>query len=409
MRHERCRICAQPIRPFMSLGRQPIGNAFLKSPADFATEYFFELAPAHCAHCATFQIVEIPAPEQMFHDHYAYFATTASTVMTAHFARMAEEATARFLAGPDPFVVEIGSNDGITLRNFAQKGIRHLGVEPSANVAQAARANGVATLTAFFNPETARAIRTQHGPADLFIATNTMHHIEDTNGVAEGVATLLGPKGVMISEDPYLGDMIEIGAYDQIYAEHMYIWSITAMNNAFGRAGLEVFDVARNRHHGGCMRYHLGRKGVHAPTDAYRQALAHENALGLHRPETFERFRADCERARTRLTELVRDLRAKGKRIAGYGATAKSATIVNWCGLTPDDIAYISDTTPAKQHSFAPGSHIPVVPPQRFAQDPPDYAVLFAWNHFAEIEAKEQAWRAKGGQWILPIKGVQVV
>jgi len=403
----RCRICSTAITPFMSFGRMPIANAFLRSPAEAATEYFYELAPALCPECKTFQIVNIPAPDQMFHDHYAYFAST-SRVMTEHFRAMSEDLTRRYLGGADPFVVEIGSNDGITLSNFARKGLRHLGVEPSANVAEAARAKGVQTLCAFFNAETAQAIVAAHGNADLFIATNTMHHIEDTNAVAAGVAHLLKPTGVMIQEDPYLGDMVADCAYDQIYAEHMYIWSITALDNAFGRHGLEVFHVEHNDHHGGCMRYHLGHKGAHAPSPELAAAKAREVELGLGRAETYDAFRQGCEESRDRLMALIDQFRAQGKRVAGYGATAKSATVINWCGITPEHVEFISDTTPAKQGTLSPGAHIPVVAHERFVAEPPDAAVLFAWNHFAEIDAKEQAWRSGGGKWIMPVRRVEV-
>ncbi len=403
-----CRICQTPVAPFMSFGRMPIANAFLRSKAEFAGEYFYELKPALCPSCKCFQIVEIPRPEQMFHDHYAYFAST-SAVMSRHFAEMAEDLKKRYLTGPDCFVTEIGSNDGITLRNFADAGIRHLGIEPSANVAEAARAKGVQTLCAFFGVETAKQIVAEHGNADLFIATNTMHHIEDINAVAAGVAILLKPTGVMIQEDPYLGDMVEDCAYDQVYAEHMYIWSITALNNAFGRHGLEVFHVEHNDHHGGCMRYHLGRKGVRAPSPELTAALGKEQRLGLDKAETYLRFKQRCEESRDRLMSLIDGYKRQGKRVVGYGATAKSATVINWCGITPEHLDWIQDSTPAKQNTFAPGSHIPVVAPEQFRAQPPDAAVLFAWNHFKEIDAKEQSWRAQGGKWIMPVRKVEIV
>jgi methylation protein EvaC len=386
----------------------PISNAFLRSPEEFRTEYFYEQKPALCPACKTFQLVEIPKPDQMFHDHYAYFAST-SRGMSEHFRRMAETLTDRYLTGNNPFVVEIGSNDGITLVNFAQRGIRHLGVEPSANVAQAAAARGVRNLNAFFGVETAERILAENGPVDLFIATNTMHNIEDTNAVAAGVARLLTPTGVMIQEDPYLGEMVENCAYDQIYAEHMYIWSITALDNVLARHGLEIFHVEENTHHGGCMRYHIGRPGVRAASAELHAARQRERILELDRTETYDRFRLRCEESRDRLMGILEDFRGQGKRVVGYGATAKSGTVINWCGITTDLIPWISDTTPAKQNTFSPGAHIPIVPYQRFQENPPDAAVLFAWNHFAEIDAKERAWRANGGRWIIPVRRVGVV
>ena len=231
----------------MSLGRMPIANAFLELD-DFKDEFYFELTPAICPICATFQITEVPSPERMFHDHYAYFAST-STHMTAHWQKMADEIIRHWLFSDDPLIVEIGSNDGITLQNFAKRGIRHIGVEPSSNVAAAARERGVNTISAFFGVETSERIVDEYGHADIFIATNTMHHIEDINSVAAGVSKLLKTKGVFISEDPYLGDMVELTSYDQIYAEHMYIWSLSALQNVFSRVGMEIIDVLRTPVH----------------------------------------------------------------------------------------------------------------------------------------------------------------
>ncbi len=402
-----CRICATPIAPFIDFGNMPIGNAFVTKD-DFKTEYFYHMQVAVCRSCATLQVIDVPDPDQMFHDHYAYYAST-SAFMSKHFKAMAEDIIARFVSKESPFVVEIGSNDGITLQHFANAGIPHLGVDPSSNVADAAREKGIEMLVDFFNRDTAEQIVTKHGKADVFIATNTMHHIEDINSVAAGVAKLLKPKGVMVQEDPYLGDMIEKTAFDQLYAEHMYIWSVTSLGNAFGRHGLEIFDIETNDFHGGCMRYFLCHKGAYEPTPRLKAQQEKEKALGLAKPETYDAFRRACEQSRTKLVELVRRLKSEGKRIVGYGATAKSATIINYCGLGPDDIEFICDTTPIKQQKFSPGAHIPVVPPAEFSANYPDYAVLFAWNHFTEIDAKEQAFRKNGGKWIIPVRLVEVI
>jgi methylation protein EvaC len=396
-----CRICGIPLRPFMDFGKMPMGNAFLTSD-HFDSEYFYHMKVAVCDSCFTLQVIDIPDPDQMFHENYAYFAST-SQYMSEHFRAMSEKLIAQYVSDQSPFVVEIGCNDGITLQNFANAGIPHLGVEPSANVAQAARDKGINVESAFFNVETARRITEEHGHADLFIATNTMHHIEDINSVAAGVEILLKPKGVMVQEDPYLGDMLELGSYDQLYAEHMYIWSLASLGSAFGRHGLEIFDIERNHFHGGCMRYYLCRKGAHEPTERFLAQQAKEAELGLKHQETYEAFSKRCESSRDRLVERLETYRKQGKRVVGYGATAKSATIINFCGLTTDHIEYISDTTPTKQGKYSPGAHIPIVAPETFAESYPDYAVLFAWNHFDEINAKEKSFVKGGGKWVFPI------
>lgn len=393
-----CRICGSSIERFMSFGRMPIANGFL-SLEQFADEYFFDLDPAFCAQCGTFQIIHQPDPSRMFHENYAFFSQT-SRGMANHFEAFARQVKETHLSD-DPFVVEIGSNDGIMLRHFAQSGIRHLGVEPSANVAAAAREQGVRTLCAFFGKEAADAILAEHGAADVILAANVMCHIPDLHSVGEGVNRLLKPDGVLIFEDPYLGDVLEKTSYDQIYDEHVYLFSVASVSSAFRPHGLEVIDVQPQSTHGGSMRYVLGRKGRHSVSAAVERQRAHELALGLHLPETYDRLRANCERSREQLVALLSELKAAGKRVVGYAATSKSTTVTNYCGIGPDLIEFISDTTPIKQNKFSPGMHIPVRSHTDFVSNYPDYALLFAWNHQREILEKEQAFIASGGRWIL--------
>ena len=248
----KCRTCDAAIEPFMSFGKMPIANGFL-DPEDFTSVYFFELKPGFCEHCFTFQILEQPDPEKMFHHNYAFFSRTSKR-MVSHFKSYADWVKEEFLSTPDPFVVEIGSNDGSMMENFSKEGIRHLGVEPSANVAEEARKYGVNTLCSFFNLATAEKIVSEHGPADALIAANVMCHIPDLHGVVRGADHLLKPEGVLIFEEPYLGDMIENTAYDQIYDEHVYMFSARSVKNIFGRYGFELIDAKPQSTHGGSMR-----------------------------------------------------------------------------------------------------------------------------------------------------------
>ncbi len=394
----KCRVCDALIESFMSFGSMPIANSFL-TPDEFEKEYFFDLDPAVCPECHTFQIMEVPDPSKMFHNHYAYFAST-SEVMTKHFKRLSERIISNLLYSDNPFVVEIGSNDGIMLQNFANAKIRHLGIEPSTNVAEASRDKGINILCDYFREDIAEQIIESHGLADIFIATNTMHHISDINTVIAGIKKLLKPKGIVITEDPYLGDMIKLVSYEQIYAEHNFIWSITSLNNAFGRYGMEVIDVEPNEHHGGCMRYFLGHVGAHRHSQSLVKYLKKEKELGLDRIETFERFRKKCEISRNQIMNHLDDLNAKNKRVVGYGATAKSSTLINYCGINKEHIEFICDSTPIKQGKFSPGAHIPIKSEEYFQKHYPDYAFLFAWNHSNEIISKEKEYRLQGGKWI---------
>jgi len=397
----KCRICQENITPFMTYGRMPIANGFLL-PDQFENEYFFNLTPAFCDKCLTFQIEEQPDPKLMFHDQYAFFSRT-SVHMQRHFKAYADWVYDNHLKGDSPFVVELGSNDGIMLENFAKRGIRHLGVEPSANVAEEARRHGVNTIVRFFGPETASEIVEEYGQADALLAANVMCHIPDLNGIAKGASALLKQDGVLIFEDPYLGSMIEKTSYDQIYDEHVFIFSALSVANIFGPHGFELIDLLKQETHGGSMRYVLARKGARSVSAAVTKILADEKAQGLHLSETYDSFRERCEASKARLVRLLQDEKAAGRRVVGYGATSKSTTILNYCGIGPELVEFISDTTPIKQGKFTPGMHIPVKPYSAFAENYPDTALLFAWNHKAEIMEKEKAFTEGGGKWLTHI------
>lgn len=403
-----CRVCNSTIEPFMSFGKMPIANGFLTAD-QLASEYFFELAPAFCSHCGMFQLIDQPAAEKMFHENYAFFSST-SRYMQIHFKAFADMVMSRIFSGrKDPFVVELGSNDGIMLRNFKDAGYRHLGIEPSENVADVARAQGIQTLSEFFNLELAERLVAEHGHADAVISANVMCHIPDINAIASGIARLLKSDGVLMFEDPYLGAMIAKTSYDQIYDEHVFIFSATSVAWAFGQHGLELIDVMPQITHGGSMRYVLAPKGSHPVSPNVAALLEKERAQGLHKPETYDQFRRNCEASRKALRDLLESLRREGKRVVGYGATSKSTTVTNYCGIGIEHIEFISDTTPIKQDKLTPGSHIPVKPYEAFAQNPPDYALLFAWNHAAEIFQKEQAFKAGGGKWITFVPKVEII
>jgi methylation protein EvaC len=355
------------------------------------------------------QLTELVERERMFHDSYAFFSSTSQR-MQAHFKSFAEGVRQRFLSDvSDPFVVEIGSNDGIMLQNFAGWGVRHLGVEPSANVAAVAQQKGIRTVSRFFDEELATQILTENGPVSAFLGANVMCHIPYIHAVMGGIKRLLAPRGVLVFEDPYLGDIIEKTSYDQIYDEHAFYFSVGSIENLVARHELELVDVEAQPVHGGSMRYTIAHRGARPVSEAVVRQRQREQELGLERLETYERFRQNVERSREELVGLLNELKRAGKRVAAYGATSKSTTVTNYCAIGPELVSYISDTTPIKQGKFSPGAHIPVVPHAAFAADPPDYTLLFAWNHAQEILEKERAYRESGGRFILYVPNVHVV
>ncbi len=401
-----CLICKASVTSFIDFGQMPLGNGFLL-PEQFDDEYHFPMQVGFCASCGMVQLLNQPDRERMFHENYAFFSGT-SIYMACHFKVFAEHVIADYLSIGDPFVVEMGSNDGIMLQNFASTGIRHLGIEPSKNVAQVAIDKGIRTVTEFFGVDLARQIVAENGQADAFLAANVMCHIPYMHSIVEGISILLKPTGVVMFEDPYLGDIIEKTSYDQIYDEHTFLFSIVSISYLFEQYGMEVIDVEPQTTHGGSMRYVIAHKGARPVSANVAAQREKESELGLHLSETYDRFCQNCENSRNQLITLLRDLKAKGKRVVGYGATSKSTTITNFCGITPDLVEFISDTTPIKHGKFSPGAHIPVRPYEEFVQDYPDYALLFAWNHSHEIMGKEDAFRASGGKWIIYVPQVEV-
>ncbi|EKD70328.1 MAG: SAM-dependent methyltransferase, partial [uncultured bacterium] len=222
-------------------------------------------------------------------------------------------------------------------------------------------------------------------------------------------ASLLKPNGVLAFEDPYLGAMISKTSYDQLYDEHVFIFSAHSVQNAFARHGLELFHVQPLETHGGSMRYYLSHKGAHKIRDSVHEQLSYEKKLNLDNAKGFIYFKNNCEKNKFDLVQLLQQLKSQGKRVVGYAATSKSTTILNYCKIGSDLIEYICDTTPIKQNKYSPGMHIPVKPYEAYKNDFPDYAILFAWNHAEEIMEKESAFIKNGGKWILFVPKVGVL
>jgi len=385
----------------------PLANSFPASPDEFADEPYFPLDVCFCPDCSLVQLSDVVDPEVLFRD-YIYVTGTSET-MAAHYRKYACTVTESLPLTAGDLVVEIGSNDGILLQHFAQAGQRHLGIEPSANVAKVAREKGITTICEFFDQQLAERIVEQHGQADAFLAANVMCHIPTLHTVAKGIRRLLKPEGVLIFEDPYLGDIIEKTSYDQIYDEHAFYFSVTSVGRLFGQHDLEVFDVEPQTVHGGSMRYFLCPKGSRPISNRAAAQRDKEDRLGLHERSTYDRFRENVERSREKLMAKLNELRDQGKRVVGYGATSKSTTVTNYCGITREHVEFICDTTPIKQGRYSPGAHIPVRRYEDFQQDPPEYSLLFAWNHATEIFNKEADYRKSNGKFIVYVPEVGVL
>ena len=402
-----CRLCGGDLREVLDLGRQPVSNAFVRAE-EAAKVPFFRLAVGLCTSCTMVQQLDEMPPNEMYRSDYPYRAS-GSLLIRRHFEDVARRIVQTCPGGGDGFVVEIGSNDGVMLKTLSEAGIRHLGVDPAAGAADVAQSHGVNVRTDFFNASTAADIRAEHGPAHLIFSANTISHISYLDSICRGVELLLAPDGLFVFEDRWLGDILKHVYFDQIYDEHIYLFSVRSVQATAARFGFELVDVEHLALHGGSIRYTVARAGTRQPAAAVAEFLAQERSEGVAEEATFVKFSAEVDRIRTDLVDLLRELRSDGRRVVGYGATSRSATVLNYCQIGPDLLPQVCDSTPEKQGCLTPGSKIPVCPPEAFSDPYPDYALLFAWNHAEEIMAKESQFHEAGGRWILYVPRVQIV
>ncbi len=402
-----CLICDNEYTPFVDFGNMPIANAFsLKE--ELIDEYTFRMQVGFCSKCKMVQLVEQPDREKMFHDNYAFFSSTSS-YMVDHFKLFANSVAELQDLNKNSFVVEIGSNDGILLQNFNNMNVPSLGIEPSKNVANVAINKGMNVLSEFFDQPLAQRILNSYQQADAILSANVMCHIPYMHSIYKGVKVLLKDDGVFIFEDPYLGEIIEKTSFDQIYDEHVFLFSAISVNNLANMHGLELIDVEAQITHGGSMRYTLAHKGMKHISKNVADLIEKEMVLGLDDNKSYLGFTDSVNQIKRNLIELLTDLKSQGKKIVAYGATSKSTTVTNYFGITPNLVESIYDTTPIKQNKFSPGAHIPVLPYDQFHDSNPDYVLLFAWNHAAEIMKKEKDYMSNNKYWITYIPQVKII
>jgi SAM-dependent methyltransferase len=389
----------------LSLGSTPLANAFVAPDRASEPEPTYPLELVFCAGCSLLQLSERVDPKILFRD-YVYMTGTSST-MARHHEALASAHAARLALGEESLVVDIASNDGSLLKAFAAKGVRTLGIEPASNLALVARAAGIDTIDRFFDVDCALAVVADFGNADLVCANNVLAHVPDLTGFLRGCRLLLGPKGVLSVEVPWLVPLVEHLEYDTIYHEHLSYFSVLALRAAFVRAGLAIFDLEHLPIHGGTVRV-LARAGQDWGA-IVEQTCARERRLGLDRAATFLDFAARVATNRTDLRALLESLRRSGGRIAAYGAPAKGNTLLNTCGIGPELVEYTVDKNPLKVGRLTPGMRIPVMPRERLDSDPPDYLLILPWNLTDEIMEQEAAFRKKGGRFVIPIPQPRVV
>jgi SAM-dependent methyltransferase len=404
-----CRACGGRLSVTMAdLGMQPPSNAFLISMADVAHEKRYPLRAKVCESCKLVQVDYDVAPEELF-GNYVYYSSYSDEWL-AHAKAYCDMALLRFSLEATSLVVELASNDGYLLKNFLQMGIPVLGIDPSNTVAAAAETIGVPTLVEFFGETLARKLAAEGRRADLIIGNNVLAHVPLVNDFIAGIAVLLKPEGTVTIEFPHLLKLIEHVEFDTIYHEHYSYISLFAIEQVFGRHNLRIYDVEELATHGGSLRIfasHSKRANLQ-DSAALRAVRTQEAAAGLPDLDTYLRFAERVEDCRRSLQAFLATAKRDGKRVAAYGAAAKGNTLLNFCGVTREDISIVADRNPHKQSKFLPGTHIPVVSPAQMMREKPDYVLILPWNLQDEIRRQLAGIAAWGGRFVTPVPLVRV-
>jgi SAM-dependent methyltransferase len=402
-----CRICGQVgLNSILSLGSTPLANALLREEELTASESKWPLDLAWCPTCSLVQITETVPPEKLFRD-YAYFSSFSDT-MVAHARSIAEELCEARQLDANSLVVEVASNDGYLLQWYHKSGVPVLGIEPARNIAHVAESErGVRTISEFFGQDLARQLVREGIRADVIHANNVLAHVADLNGVAAGFATLLKPEGIAVVEVPYLKDLLDHVEFDTIYHEHLCYFSLSALQQLFGQHGMEIIDVDRLSIHGGSLRVTAARAGTASISCAVHDLLD-EEAEWVRDPEFYQSFGERVEALRNELVGLLHTLKADGKRIAVYGASAKGSTLLNYFGIGRDTLEYVVDRSTVKQGRYTPGTRLKIYDPAQLVEDQPDYCLLLTWNFADEILNQQRDYRERGGRFIIPVPSVRI-
>jgi novobiocin biosynthesis protein NovU/D-mycarose 3-C-methyltransferase len=404
MRVTECRICGEDaLTPVLDYGRVALADGFLDAvpPADEPT---YPLALCICERCGHLQIDEIVNPELLFRD-YIYLTGVSETVLR-HAQALHDAVRGAVGNGTRPSlrVVEAASNDGTILSVFKQRGCEVLGIDPARNIARIANERGIETVAEFFNQATATAVAKRFPDADVFLARNVLAHVAGLHSFVEGIGTVLAPDGVGVIEVPHALTMFDELQYDQVFHEHIGYYTLDSLRTLFARHGLRVFRVDEVAIHGGSVRVYLCREGsARAEDPSVARVLGEERRRGLGTVAAWRAFAGRVAHQKGALVGLLRALKAEGRRLAAYGASGKGQAMLQFCGIDRRLIDYVVDKSDWKQGKFTPGTHIPVVGPERLRTEPPDVLLLSAWNFADEIRRQQHEYVERGGRMLHPL------
>lgn len=402
-----CRSCgATRLEPVLDLGLMPLSDGLVGDDQLHVEDTRYPLEVAFCPTCTLVQILHTVEPEVLFCQDYPYYSSVIDTLME-HSRLNALELIDRHQLGSDSLVMEIASNDGYMLRNFAHRGIKVLGIDPAQGPVNEAIDVGVESLCAFFTSQLARRLRDDGLRPDIIIANNVLAHVADTNGFVEGIALLLKDSGQAVIECPYVRDLVDNCEFDTIYHEHLCYFSLTALDRLFVRHGLFINDIRHLNIHGGSLRIYVGKQEQRS--EAVNRRIDDEQSAGVTSYGYYEQFSRRVEEIRIALRRLMFDLRSSGYTIAAYGAPAKGTILLNYLGLENSCIPFTVDRNSRKQGKYVPGVRIPIRDTSELLSRMPDYTLLLPWNFKDEILRQQQTYRSRGGRFIIPIPKPTIV
>lgn len=396
-----CRFCQTPLKhSFVDLGSTPLSNAYLDAAHLAQKESTYPLNAYVCHNCFLVQLPAFESPENIFSE-YAYFSSYSDSWLQ-HAQKYTQDMLQRFAYGPNSLVVEVASNDGYLLQFFTRAAVPVLGIEPAANVARVANQARIPTLSSFFGTALARTLSTQNRKADLLIGNNVLAHVPDLNDFVQGIKVLLKEHGVATLEFPHLLQLVAGNQFDTIYHEHFSYFSLTTATKIFAKHGLVVFDVQELPTHGGSLRIFLRHRedGLNTTASSVAELLQKEEKAGIGSLDFYFTFRHKVQDTKLKIQRFFHQAQKEGKGIVGYGAPAKGNTLLNYCQMGSKFIEYTVDKNPFKQGRFLPGTHIPILHPDRIKETRPDYVIILPWNLKEEIMDQMSCIRQWSGKFV---------